>query len=115
MNVVDVHNRINNLAEEHGLSMYELAKRSGMALSSLYNMFERGTMPKLETLEKICDGMDISVSEFFVVFSKPKVGGYVTEDDLELVETNHGLSKPNQNHLLVYAKGMLEAQNNAKK
>ena len=31
MNVVDVHKRINELAEERGLSPYELAKRAGMA------------------------------------------------------------------------------------
>ncbi len=36
MNVVDVHKRINDLAAERGLTPYELAKRSNMALSSLY-------------------------------------------------------------------------------
>ena len=55
MNVEEVHKRIKDLAEERGLSPYELARRSGMAQSSLYNMFERGTMPKIDTLEKICN------------------------------------------------------------
>ena len=48
MNVEDVHKRINDLAEERGLSPYELARRAGMAQSSLYNMFERGTMPNFK-------------------------------------------------------------------
>ena len=52
MNVVDVHNRINELAEERGISPYELTRRAGMAQSSLYNMFERGTMLKIETLDR---------------------------------------------------------------
>ena len=66
MNVVDVHNRINELAEERGITPYELARRAGMAQSSLYNMFERGTMPKIETLERICKGLGIDMSDFFI-------------------------------------------------
>lgn len=112
MNVVDVHNRIKSLAEERNLSAYELAKRSGMALSSLYNMFERGTMPKIETLERICNGMDVTLSDFFVFLSKPRPGGYITEGDMALIEVNRGLSARNQEHLLTYAQGMKEAQQN---
>lgn len=115
MEVVDVHNRIKNMADERGLSAYELAKRSGMALSSLYNMFERGTMPKLETLEKICNGMDVSLSDFFVFLSKPRVGGYLTETDMALLEANRKLTERNQEYLIIYAKGMYEAQHDEKK
>ncbi len=61
------------------MSSYELAKRDGMAQSSLYNMFERGTMPKIETLDRLCKGMGIDMSDFFVVWSKPRAGGYLTE------------------------------------
>ena len=115
MNVVDVHNRINALADERGLTPYELAKRSNMALSSLYNMYQRGTMPKIETLEKLCKGMNITLSDFFVSFSKPQAGGYMSDGDTALVETNRQLSERNQKHLLEYAKGMLKAQDNTKK
>ncbi len=110
MNVVDVHKRINDLAEERGLTPYELAKRAGMAQSSLYNMFERGTMPKIETLDRLCKGMDIDMSDFFVIWSKPRAGGYMTEKDALLVEVNHDLTEWNQDHLLVYAKGWKTAQ-----
>ena len=115
MNVVDVHNRINELAEERGISPYELARRAGMAQSSLYNMFERGTMPKIETLDRICKGLGIDMSDFFVSWSKPRAGGYVSEADVDLLEVNHNLTEGNQKHLLAYAKGMMEAQNNKEK
>ena len=82
-----------------------------MAKSSLYNMFELGTMPKLDTLEKICNGMEITLSDFFVFVSRPRAGGYLTERDAELVEVNHGLSERNQERLLAYALGMIIAQN----
>ena len=114
MNVVDVHNRIKKFADERGLSAYELAKRSGMALSSLYNMFERGTMPKVETLEKICNGMDVSLSDFFVFLSKPRAGGYMSENDIALIEASRKLSERNQEHLIAYARGMSEAQTDKK-
>ena len=111
MNVEEVHKRIKDLAEERGLSPYELARRSGMAQSSLYNMFERGTMPKIDTLEKICNGMEITLSDFFVFVSRPRAGGYLTDGDAKLVEVNHDLSERNQERLLAYALGMKIAQN----
>ena len=112
MSVEDVHNRINELAKERGISAYELARRSELAQSSLYNMFERGTMPKIETLERICKGLEIDMSDFFISWSKPRECGYVSEADVNLLEINHSLSEVNQKHLLTYAKGMMVAQNN---
>ena len=115
MNVVDVHNRINDLAAERGLSSYELAKRAGLAESSLYNMLNRKTMPKIETLDKICKGLEISMSDFFIFKSEPRADGYLSESDVELLEVNRNLTEKNQKHLLVYAQGMMEAQKNNEK
>ena len=97
------------------MSAYELAKRFGMALSNLYNMFERGTMPKLETLKKICNRMDVSLSDFFVFLSKTRVGDYLTETDMALIEAVRKLTERNQEYLIIYAKGMNEAQHDEKK
>ncbi len=113
MKAEDVHNRIRELSKERGLSSYELARRSGMALSSLYNMFERETMPKLGTLERICSGMDVTLSDFFAFLSKPRIGGYMSENDAILLEKNRELSEKNQEHLIAYAHGMLAAQGDA--
>ena len=74
---------------------------------------ERGTMPKLETLEKICGGMDITLSDFFVFLSKPRIGGYMSENDRILLEMNRELNEKNQEHLIAYAHGMVAAQENA--
>ncbi len=110
MKVVDIHKRISQMAEERGLSTYELAKRSGMAVSSLYNMFERGTMPKIETLKKICDGMGVSLSDFFAFCSKPGDGSHLTKNDILLLEINRELTQQNQEKLLIYAEGMKASQ-----
>ncbi len=114
MKVEDVHNRIRELAKERGLTSYELARRSGMALSSLYNMFERGTMPKLETLERMCGGLDVTLSDFFAFLSKPRTGSYLTENDMALLEANRSLPERKQEQLVAYAQGMSEAHNDKK-
>ena len=45
--------------------IYKLAKESKLPYSSLNNIFVRKTSPTIPTLEKICDGFDITLSEFF--------------------------------------------------
>ena len=65
MTVEYVHNRINELCEERGWSSYKLAKECGIPYSTYYNTISRNTIPKLETIEKICEGFDITLSEFF--------------------------------------------------
>lgn len=65
MTVEDVHNRINQLCEELGWSSYKLAQESGIPYSTYYNTINRNTISKFETLEKICNGFDITLSEIF--------------------------------------------------
>lgn len=57
--------RIKELMEEQSLNQYKLAKLSGLSLSTLSNMFNKTTCPTIPTLEKICAGLSISMSEFF--------------------------------------------------
>lgn len=47
------------------MTRYELAKRAGMTQSSLSNLMNRGTVPTIGTLEKICNGFGISLAQFF--------------------------------------------------
>ena len=57
--------RIEELIGERGLSRYQLAKLSGIAESSVSNLFNRGSMPTVYTIEKICNGLGITLSQFF--------------------------------------------------
>jgi len=65
MTVEEVLGRVDELCVERGWSHYTLAKEAKMATSSVYNMFKRKTIPKVETLEKVCDGFQITLGEFF--------------------------------------------------
>lgn len=57
--------RIKELLDERGWSMYKLSKASGVSQSTLSNMFNRNNDPSISTLEDICRGLGITLSQFF--------------------------------------------------
>lgn len=57
--------RIEKLCEEKQLSRYRLAQKAGIAQSSLSTLLNRKSMPTIQTLEKICVGLDITLAQFF--------------------------------------------------
>lgn len=62
---MDVHARLRRLLNERGWTEYRLAKNSGLSESTIANIFKRNTVPSLPTLEAICDGLGITLSQFF--------------------------------------------------
>ena len=62
---MDVMNRITQLMEERGWGSYKLAKQSGLAISTIANLYRRHTTPSLETLQTLCDAFGITLSQFF--------------------------------------------------
>lgn len=94
--------RIQELCDEKSWTLYKLAKSSKVPYSSLSNMFLRNTQPTISTLEKLCDGLGITMSMFF---SGSENGTYILSEkeaqvmniyrklptqDKELVETYLG-------------------------
>lgn len=57
--------RIKELLEQRNWSLYKLALEADIPYSSLNSLFRKNNQPTLATLEKICIGFHISVSEFF--------------------------------------------------
>ena len=57
--------RIKELLDERNWSMYKLSKASGVSQSTLSNMFNRNNDPSISTLEDICHGFGITLSQFF--------------------------------------------------
>ncbi len=62
---MDILKRINELRRERNWTIYRLADESGISQSTLSNMFSRGTLPSLTTLEQLCSAFGISLSQFF--------------------------------------------------
>lgn len=59
--------RIEMLCKKRNISRYRLARRSGLALSSVSTLLNRKSVPTIYTLEKICNGLGVTLAQFFSV------------------------------------------------
>ena len=57
--------RIDELCKVNGLSRYRLGQLTGIAQSSLSTMMNGKTLPSLGTLDRLCEGLGISIFDFF--------------------------------------------------
>ena len=62
---MDIHARLKKLLNERGWTEYKLAKTCGLSESTIAYIFRRNTMPSIPTLEAICNGFNITLSQFF--------------------------------------------------
>lgn len=62
---MDVKQRIRDLMNEKDWSEYRLAIQCGLSQSTIANIFNRNTTPSISTIESICSGFGINLSQFF--------------------------------------------------
>ena len=60
-----IANRIKELCDKKQMSMYALSKKTGISQSSLSNLMRRGSIPTFYTLNRICEGLVITLPQFF--------------------------------------------------
>ena len=61
-----VKNRLLELLGEKKMSIHKLAIESAVAPSTIKNiLYGKSQNPGIVTIKKICDGLDISIREFF--------------------------------------------------
>ena len=63
--IMDVNARVRQLLKERGWTPYRLARESHLSDATIGNMFRRNTVPSVVTLESICAGFGITLSQFF--------------------------------------------------
>ena len=62
---MDTHERLRQLLDERGWTEYRLAKNCELSESTIANIYRRNTVPSITTLETICKGFGITLSQFF--------------------------------------------------
>ena len=62
---MDILGKLKQLIEERVWSEYRLAQECGLHESTITNIFRRNTTPTIPTLEAICKGFGITLSQFF--------------------------------------------------
>lgn len=61
-----VEKRILELCEQRKIAVNTLANISGISPSTIYSMLnEKSKNPGVVSIQKICDGLDISIRDFF--------------------------------------------------
>ena len=61
-----IANRILALCRERNIAINELANLSGVAPSTVYSILnEKSRNPGAVTIKKLCDGLEITLGEFF--------------------------------------------------
>ena len=102
----DVIERIKFLLEFNHWSVYKLAKQSSIPYSNLNNIFNRNTCPSIPTLQKICNGFQISLSEFFDFQTNPLRLDTITEDEQNIINSYNSLSSTDKKLLKAYLRGL---------
>ena len=62
---MDVHEKLQYLLDERGWTKYQLARKCGLSDATIANIFRRNTKHSIPTLEAICQGYGITLSQFF--------------------------------------------------
>lgn len=61
-----IKNRILELCSEHNITINKLSTLSGITQSTLNNIVSgRNNSTTVSTIKKICDGLDITIQDFF--------------------------------------------------
>ena len=78
----DILGRIERERLSRGWSEYALAENSGLTQSTISTWRRRNLQPNVDSLEKICSGLGISLSQFF----QEEDSVYLTSDQKELLD-----------------------------
>ena len=90
---MDVISRIEQYRKEKGWTVYKLALEAGLSQSTLANMYARGTLPSLTSLENICDAFGITLSQFF---SENERKIELSQEEVELIRAYRRMSPDNK-------------------
>ena len=95
--------RIEQLCEKKHISRYRMAQKSGIAQSSISTLLNRKSVPTIQTLEKICEGLDMTLAQFFAGDDKlPDL----TEEQKSLLEEWNAMDEQQRQLVKAYMQGI---------
>ena len=99
---MDATERIKSLLEQRGWTAYRLSKKCGLSENTIATILKRNSLPSVGTLEAICKGFGITLSEFFADGDLIEV----TPKTKELIDCWSGLSEEQRDAALELLKKM---------
>ena len=98
-----IANRIKELCDRKQMTMYALSKKTGISQSSLSNLMKRGSTPTFYTLERICDGLGITLPQFF---SDDMGKMELSSEQKKVLRTWESLTDKEKEAVEIYVRGM---------
>lgn len=95
--------KLQRILAERNWTYYKLAKESNMPLSTVRNIFHTPYNPSISTLSQICDGLGITLAQFF-----SEKGSYtdLSSEQIELLKLYDLLTIRQKEMVRSYAKGI---------
>ena len=95
--------RITELCEKRGYTKYRLSQLTEMSQTALGNILNKKSIPKVVTLERICDAFGITLAQFFT-----EDGGRLnlTEDQNEILEIWDNLESKEREILMTFIRSL---------
>lgn len=94
---------IHDLCERQGISYYALARAADVSPSTLHELMNGKTKPYLYTVYKICNALDISISDLLLEESgTPGMVSELNEKEQELIYLYRKCSNKKKEHLEIY-------------
>ena len=98
--------------ERYGMSYYALAKAADVSPSTLHELMTGKTKPYLYTVYKICNALDISISDLLLEESRvPGMVSELNEKEQELVYLYRKCSNKKKEHLEIYLRMLAQYDN----
>ena len=91
--------RIRQLCAKKGWSYYRLAKESGIPYSTLNTMMLKTNAPSITTLSKICNGLGVTLAQFFDEQSEPEM---LTHEQRECLRIWDSLNRTEKKQAIAY-------------
>lgn len=101
-NVLD---EIDRLRLKRGWTEYELAKNSGVPQSTISTWYRRRQVPTIENLNKICQGLNVTLSAFF---AEGEDAVTLTQEQREMLDNWSALSPKQREAVLELLKSMVD-------
>ena len=88
---MDVIGKLRKLIDDRGWTTYHFSKVCGLPEATTGNVFRRGTVPTIGTLEIMCQGLGITLAQFFTDESENDLIE-VTPDMKEIIDIWMGMT-----------------------
>lgn len=107
MQEFDVVARIQELCQSRSWTYYRLAKASGIPYSTLSTMLHKTNTPSVPSLMKICDGLGITLAQFF---SERDECAKLTADQKQVLDNWGKLDHISKELAIAYMQGLADRQ-----